>query len=177
MRAAMNRSRSGLIIRSWVETRNHDGSVVHAGGPAGSNHRKPSESGWVWAEPGGGGKLGVERTQALTLVGRERRGEHQADHVLDAGGGAGDHRTAVGVAGQDGGARQPLGQHVPGPGHILGQRGQRQLHRLNPPKQAVNPNSPRTGSCDRAGWQPFRGEVAGGSPALWEAKPPGPPWG
>jgi hypothetical protein len=36
MRAAMNRSRSGLIIRSWVETRNHDGSLFHAGGPAGS---------------------------------------------------------------------------------------------------------------------------------------------
>jgi hypothetical protein len=72
-----------------VETRNHDGNVFHAGGPAGSvkllaaigfcvaastrasgtgrswaklagiaagsNHRKPSESGWVWARPGGGG--------------------------------------------------------------------------------------------------------------------------
>ena len=36
MRSAMNRSRSGLIIRSWVETRNHDGRVFHAGGPAGS---------------------------------------------------------------------------------------------------------------------------------------------
>jgi hypothetical protein len=36
MGAAMKRSRSGLIIRSWVETRNHDGSVFHAGGPAGS---------------------------------------------------------------------------------------------------------------------------------------------
>src|SRR5512132_4699038 len=89
MRPAMNRSRSGLIIRSWVDTRNHEGSVFHAGGPArsvkhlaaigfctaartrasstwrswaklagiaaGSNHRKPSESGWVWARPGGGG--------------------------------------------------------------------------------------------------------------------------
>jgi hypothetical protein len=36
MRSAMNRSRSGLIIRSWVETRNHDGNLFHAGGPAGS---------------------------------------------------------------------------------------------------------------------------------------------
>jgi hypothetical protein len=36
MWAAMNRSRSGLIIRSRVETRNHDRSVRHVGGPAGS---------------------------------------------------------------------------------------------------------------------------------------------
>src|SRR3954452_25437982 len=36
IRAAMKRSRSGLIIRSRVETRNHDGTVLHAGGPAGS---------------------------------------------------------------------------------------------------------------------------------------------
>src|SRR6185437_15093780 len=35
-RAAMKRSRSGLIILSWVETRHHDGSVFQAGGPAGS---------------------------------------------------------------------------------------------------------------------------------------------
>ena len=34
-----------------------------------------------------------ELAQALTLVGRERRGEHQADHVGDAGGGAGDDRA------------------------------------------------------------------------------------
>jgi hypothetical protein len=33
------------------------------------------------------------------------------------------------VAGQDRGALQPVGQHVPGPGHIFGQRGERQLHR------------------------------------------------
>ena len=42
MRSAMNRSRSGLIIRSPVETRNHDGSVLHAGGPARSVKLPPA---------------------------------------------------------------------------------------------------------------------------------------
>jgi hypothetical protein len=35
-RSAMNRSRSGLISRTPVETRNHDGNLRHASGPAGS---------------------------------------------------------------------------------------------------------------------------------------------
>jgi hypothetical protein len=42
MRSAMNRSRSGLIIRPSVETRNHDGSVLHAGGPARSVKLPPA---------------------------------------------------------------------------------------------------------------------------------------
>jgi len=42
---------------------------------------------------------GVELTEGLALVGRERRGEHQADHVGDAGSRIRDDRAPVGVAG------------------------------------------------------------------------------
>ena len=69
-----------------------------AGNAAGSSHTKPRVD-LEMRRAGRRREPGVELTEGLALVGRERRGEHQADHVGDAGSRIRDDRAPVGVAG------------------------------------------------------------------------------
>src|SRR6266540_3919012 len=151
MRAAMNRSRSGLIIRSWVDTRNHDGSVFHAGGPARSvkllaaigfctaARTRASSTGRSWAK-----KVGTAARPANAAV---------------------PFNTARRVGAPIGSLPEALGSQAAERSHAT----------LNRPKQAVSPTLREPGSAVAVGWQ-LLDEVAGSSPALWEGKPTGPPY-